>query len=113
VPPKGGIFSYFSTSSMGLSDYIDSTIPSIIPNPLTLIPASLRSYIPFSSALSSSIPGDEGISSTALRDRSAVEELEKNEAERLYLCYSWWLLNEGWKGIAERVDDIVKDVFGG
>lgn len=29
-----------------------------------------------------------------------------------YLTFSWWLLHKGWRGIAEKVDVAVKQVFG-
>lgn len=35
------------------------------------------------------------------------------DAERLFLTYSWWLLNEGWRSVSERVEGAVDRVFGG
>ena len=34
------------------------------------------------------------------------------ETERMYLTFSWWLLHEGWKQVAERVQDAVEEVIG-
>ncbi|RXK35535.1 hypothetical protein M231_07214 [Tremella mesenterica] len=40
-------------------------------------------------------------------------EAEAGEAERVFLTYSWWLLHEGWKSLASRVEKAVTDVMGG
>ncbi|KAI8285557.1 hypothetical protein K4K59_007235 [Colletotrichum sp. SAR11_240] len=34
------------------------------------------------------------------------------ETNRRYLTFSWWLLNEGWKEIGQRVEAAVRQVFG-
>ncbi|KAL1835896.1 hypothetical protein VTJ49DRAFT_5908 [Mycothermus thermophilus] len=34
------------------------------------------------------------------------------EVNRKYLTFSWWLLNRGWAGIAQRVEPAVRRVFG-
>lgn len=51
--------------------------------------------------------------SVALEDRLAEEAVQREEAERAYLSYSWWILNEGWKGVARRVEEATQEVFGG
>jgi peroxin-3 len=37
---------------------------------------------------------------------------DADEEERLFLSYSWWLLHEGWRTIAARVEGAVDTVFG-
>lgn len=34
------------------------------------------------------------------------------QINRMYLKFSWWLLNEGWIALADRVNDAVLNVFG-
>lgn len=34
------------------------------------------------------------------------------ETNRRYLTFSWWLLNEGWKELGQRVEAAVRQVFG-
>ncbi|KAK0370919.1 peroxin-3 [Colletotrichum limetticola] len=34
------------------------------------------------------------------------------ETNRRYLTFSWWLLNEGWKELGQRVETAVRQVFG-
>ena len=43
------------------------------------------------------------------------EEWEKvdGDVERKYLTVSWWLLNIGWRELAERVRVAVEEVFDG
>lgn len=40
-------------------------------------------------------------------------EAQRAEAERLFLTFSWWILHEGWRGVASRVEGEVDRVFGG
>ncbi|ANB11994.1 Pex3p [Sugiyamaella lignohabitans] len=40
----------------------------------------------------------------------ALEEEEVN-INRMYLTFSWWLLNKGWAALSERIEDAVTDVF--
>lgn len=51
-------------------------------------------------------------SAAALSVREAALEQERADAERLFLTYSWWLLNVGWKTLAARVENAVNNVFG-
>ncbi|EJD42092.1 Peroxin-3 [Auricularia subglabra TFB-10046 SS5] len=44
-------------------------------------------------------------------DADAQEEEITDELERAYLTLSWWLLNEGWREVASRVQRAVEDVF--
>ena len=46
-------------------------------------------------------------------DVRAEVEAQRAEAERVFLTYSWWVLHEGWKGVAGRVESAVERVFGG
>jgi len=48
-----------------------------------------------------------------VEDVQAEDEAQLGEAERMFLSYSWWILHEGWKGVAERVEEGVERVFGG
>lgn len=46
--------------------------------------------------------------------RRAEQEIEvTEETERKFLTLGWWLLNVGWKDVAERVRSAVEDVFSG
>jgi hypothetical protein len=93
VQHKSGWFNYFSLESMGLAEYADNTSPS----PLQYVSRFLPGLRPS--------PAVE----TEIFDQD--EEEDKAEAERLFLNYSWWLLNEGWQEVADRVDDAVERVF--
>lgn len=59
--------------------------------------------------------------SNAKRDSEPTIHLEEEPADGYgtdtvtdtqYLTFSWWLLQRGWRNIAERVDVAVKQVFG-
>lgn len=39
-------------------------------------------------------------------------EAQRGEAERVFLTYAWWILHEGWKGVADRVERNVEAIFG-
>jgi peroxin-3 len=95
--PKTGWLDYFSVESMGLADYVDK--------PTTSAGTFISGLIPkiFGSTPTSPQTDDE------LFDQE--DEQAKAEAERLFLTYSWWLLHEGWRGIADRVDEAVERVF--
>jgi hypothetical protein len=45
---------------------------------------------------------------------SPIEDIasdEVDDAEREFLSYSWWLLHQGWRGVGERVNRAVEEVF--
>ncbi|KAK6907522.1 hypothetical protein I204_04009 [Kwoniella mangroviensis CBS 8886] len=99
---KKGWFSLssYSIESMGLSEYVESSRSSI------------SSYLP-------TFLGGSTVQSTIVRENEEIlalrkqeEEELRGEAERLFLTYSWWFLNEGWKGVAERVEKSVEKIFG-
>jgi peroxin-3 len=94
VQPKSGWFNYFSLESMGLAEYADNTSPSPLQYVSRFLPG-LRS--------------SPGPVEAEIFDQD--EEEDRAEAERLFLNYSWWLLNEGWHEVADRVDDAVERVF--
>nr|XP_018264894.1 uncharacterized protein I303_03075 [Kwoniella dejecticola CBS 10117]OBR87052.1 hypothetical protein I303_03075 [Kwoniella dejecticola CBS 10117] len=106
--------SSFSIESMGLSEYAESAT-SMIPNPLSILPSSLTNHLPsiISPARSAQVTGESARQSEEiLAMRKAEEEATRAEAEKLFLTYSWWFLNKGWKGIADRVDESVEKIFG-
>lgn len=43
-------------------------------------------------------------------DNMAFEE-EELQINRMYLTFSWWLLNKGWVALSERIEDAVISVF--
>lgn len=43
-------------------------------------------------------------------ERIALEE-EELRVNKMYLTFSWWLLNRGWMSLSERVEAAVSDVF--
>lgn len=98
VKPKSGWFNYFSVEAMGLEDYVESSTTTSAASFVSgFIPSFLRS---------SPIP--------VLADNEVFDqedEESKNSAERMFLSYSWWLLHEGWQGVADRVDEAVERVF--
>lgn len=58
---------------------------------------------------------DEDLELALYGEKIKKEETEVGlgkEDERRYLTFSWWLLNEGWKGVAERVKSAVEEVVG-
>jgi peroxin-3 len=46
-------------------------------------------------------------------DGESQEEMVTEETERKFLTLGWWLLNVGWKDVAERVRSAVEVVFSG
>lgn len=59
--------------------------------------------------------------SNAKRDSEPIIHIEEEAVDgygtdmvtdNQYLTFSWWLLHKGWRGIAEKVDVAVKQVFG-
>lgn len=36
-----------------------------------------------------------------------------DEVNRQYLVFSWWFLHKGWRRVRERVEQVIKEVFGG
>lgn len=76
---------------MGLSEFAESS----------------SAYLPFglSSVITPKKPAMQ--SSQEEETEPAIDQ----ETERLFLCFSWWLLNEGSKGVADRVEAAVRDEF--
>ncbi|ORY28637.1 Peroxin-3 [Naematelia encephala] len=108
-------FSGLSISSLGLSEFVDASTPSILPlpNPINLLPSVITSRIPSIPFISVVAPRTEAPTSELLSLRREEEEAERAEAERVFLTYSWWVLHEGWREIAGRVETGVERVFGG
>lgn len=109
-----GWFSSFSVESMGLTEFVENHT-SFLPNPIDYLPGTITSYLP---SFLSSRQGDvrknqaQRIGEVQVAEMARQRRIEEEEAERLFLSYSWWLLNEGWKGVAERIDEAVGKVFG-
>lgn len=52
-------------------------------------------------------------SSSVTNDDNEREFVEiDRETEMVYLTFSWWLMNVGWKEIGERVSMAVEEVLG-
>lgn len=45
-------------------------------------------------------------------EEQAVEKEREAAINRMYLMFSWWLLNKGWLSLKEQVNDAVQRVFG-
>ena len=99
---------------MGLGDFIESATPII--DPRSYIPTGVSNWIPFLPSipfLGSSSEADPAVLvSAVMRDRQAQLEEERMEDEKTYLTYSWWILQEGWRHLAKRVEVAVEEVFG-
>jgi peroxin-3 len=55
---------------------------------------------------------DAGIVLSAEEELSrAAREEEEATINRMYLTFSWWLLNKGWVSLSERIHDAVASVF--
>lgn len=85
---------------------------SLLPNPFSILPRSITSRLPFSSSPSRPSAEEKYTAGLIAQEKEEAEELERAEAERLYLTYSWWILHEGWRVIAGRVDRAVERVIG-
>lgn len=108
--PRKGLFSYFSTDAMGLDDFEESATPGLL-DPRRYLPSMISQYLPFGApgvVAVRNVPEDPNV----LRDREEQMEAERAEDERVYLVYSWWILHEGWRGVARRVEEAVEEVFG-
>jgi peroxin-3 len=57
-----------------------------------------------------STDGLNRIPSEAELARLSLEE-EELKINRMYLTFSWWLLNKGWASLSERIEDAVTEVF--
>ncbi|WVQ71127.1 hypothetical protein IAR50_000652 [Cryptococcus sp. DSM 104548] len=119
-PPKkkSSWLSSFSVDNMGLSDFVESTTSYIpISNPTAYIPSAIYAYLPSIPSLSSLSSGDKNqtelVGEMNVREMERQRRQEEEDAERVFLTYSWWILNVGWKGVAERVGEAVQKVFGG
>lgn len=96
---RGSWINYFSVEAMGLADFVDDQTAK---TPLSTLTGYLPSFLH---------PGRSSRQSPSEHDASLDDEAERAEAERLFLTYSWWLLHEGWKGVADRVDEAVDRIF--
>ncbi|GAA5846121.1 hypothetical protein JCM11251_001640 [Rhodosporidiobolus azoricus] len=47
-----------------------------------------------------------------LEEQQQLREEERQDVERKYLTFSWWLLHEGWKVVEQRVKEAVEEVVG-
>lgn len=52
----------------------------------------------------------EDLDLSASSDDMAFEE-EELQINRMYLTFSWWLLNKGWVSLSERIQDAVVSMF--
>lgn len=95
---RGAWLSYFSVEAMGLADFVDQQDSSSMM-------ARMGNYLP---GFLKPTGAPQDIDAPMF---GAEEEEDRAEAERLFLTYSWWLLHEGWKGVADRVDEAVERVF--
>ncbi|KAL7423636.1 peroxin [Cryptotrichosporon argae] len=107
--------SSFSVAAMGLSEYAAGASASVgasALNPFRYVPAALNplAYVP-ESVKALVRPADEG-AKTTVTVFEEEREREKEDAERVYLLYSWWILHVGWRAVAARVEDAVDHVFG-
>jgi peroxin-3 len=94
--PKSGWLNYFSVEAMGLAEYAE---PSTSSSPLNFVSRLVPAFL------------QPAAQNASLEIFDQDEEEDRAEAERLFLTYSWWLLHEGWQGVADRVDDAVERVF--
>lgn len=94
---------------MGLGDFVESHTPSYL-NPTRYLPTTVSQYLPF---VGSASDVDHEAEALALAGRREEIEADRAEDEKVYLTYSWWILHEGWRGVAQRVEDAVEEVFGG
>ncbi|KAJ0376131.1 hypothetical protein COL26b_005730 [Colletotrichum chrysophilum] len=70
-----------------------------------------RSYL--SSVISLATGAAQATISLENNDDDGLEPYGNDfETNRRYLTFSWWLLNEGWKEIGQRVEAAVRQVFG-
>ncbi|KAK8865737.1 hypothetical protein IAR55_000883 [Kwoniella newhampshirensis] len=110
---KRGWLPSFSVDAMGLSEFVDGST-FLLPNPVSLLPTAVTKYLPAFVRPSPTVNRSRSI--TRDLDEQEIRRAEmqsaKAEAERLFLTYSWWLLHEGWKPVASRVDLAVGKVFG-
>jgi len=106
---RTGLFGYFSTDAMGLTDFVEAHTPSIL-NPRRYVPNIVSQYLPFGRSVTVSSSLEEP---SAMVARKQIEAVQRDEDERVYLTYSWWILHEGWRSVAKRVENAVEEVFGG
>lgn len=61
-------------------------------------------------------PQEDGQASTVILDQEDLTKVAMEEQailiNRMYLTFSWWLLNKGWITLAQRIEDSVTKVFG-
>ncbi|KAF6830063.1 peroxin 3 [Colletotrichum plurivorum] len=70
-----------------------------------------RSYL--SSVISLATGAAQATISLENNDDDGVEPYGNDfQTNRRYLTFSWWLLNEGWKELGQRVEAAVREVFG-
>ena len=53
-----------------------------------------------------------GESDSAAATTGMAEDEVSPEDEMVYLSFSWWLMNVGWREVAERVQRAVAEVIG-
>lgn len=93
---------------MGLDDFAEDAQPGLL-NPRRYLPTAVSQYLPFGSSVTvRNVPEDP----VSIKVREEELEAERADDERVYLMYSWWILHEGWRGVAKRVGDAVEEVFG-
>ncbi|KAJ0309218.1 hypothetical protein COL516b_003116 [Colletotrichum fioriniae] len=71
-----------------------------------------RSYL--SSVISLATGAAQATISLENNDDDGLDQPYGNDFEtnRRYLTFSWWLLNEGWKELGQRVEAAIRQVFG-
>ncbi|WVO13411.1 hypothetical protein L204_101026 [Cryptococcus depauperatus] len=107
---KNSWLSSFSVDSMGLSEFVESGT-SILPNPVNYLPKQITTYLP-SFLASHKTNQAQRMGEVNILQIEAQRRAEEEAAEILFLSYSWWILNEGWKVLAARVDEVVDKFFG-
>lgn len=77
-----------------------------------------RNYVSSVYSLAPPQTGLQSSSTISLEDREGNPSLLNNAAagdfdiNRRYLTFTWWLLHRGWRTVMERVEQVVRDVFG-
>lgn len=88
---------------------------SLLPNPFAILPDFITSRIPFYPTQNRNLEEEEDekeLSRVLAQEREDEEAQNRADAERMYLTYSWWVLHEGWRVVADRVEAGVERVVG-
>ncbi|GAA5916335.1 hypothetical protein JCM6882_001085 [Rhodosporidiobolus microsporus] len=108
---------------LGRSSYVDSLVSALPPRTPSPPPAGHKPLPPLpSSSLPNGTTTDDVDLEKALlqarevpltaKEKAAQREEERQDVERKYLTFSWWLLHEGWRVVEQRVRGAVEEVLG-